>query len=529
MAPNRGAACIVLSVLGCLQAVTYGVITKFSFSFSFGAIDRPIRTVVGLFLASTLCYFLALLCVFRWKALAESWRIVLLFALLFRMTLVASQPILEIDFYRYLWDGRVTLSGLNPYHHSPFEIEDAVDEPQPSAELAELVSLSRQSPTVQTIFSRVHWRAVPTVYPPAAQAVFALAARFTPADAPLETHILVLKSLLILFDLGTVGVLIVLLKHLGLPPAWALVYAWCPLVLKEFANSGHLDAVAIFFTTLALYLLLRWSSLLGAGIGMGVLGVAVLSKSYPLVLLPVVSAWLLGRFGWKAILPLLATPLIITAGYAPFIGGTSSHHAGSGLSTFLTEWETNDYLFMLVYDNVRPSEPEAAPWHIVVPEAWRESLDRDVWQPARDIFNLPLKANAAFIATQAFMGTILLLLCLGWAWRAYRNPEAESLLRGSFRSLAWGWLLSSAQNPWYLLCCLPLMVFDSRCSWFLLFGLVWLYYVRFWFDDQPWDARPLRDGDLVWLEFAPFFLALTIESWLPCLSGGAKSCVPESC
>ena len=33
-----------------------------------------------------------------------------------------------------------------------------------------------------------------------------------------------------------------------------MIYAWCPLVIKEIANSGHLDALAYFLATLAIYL-----------------------------------------------------------------------------------------------------------------------------------------------------------------------------------------------------------------------------------------------------------------------------------
>jgi len=529
---NRAATRFCLWLMGSLQAAFYGLIAVRSDTFAFGASDRPVLAVVVLFVAATLCYFVALACVLRWNVHAVDWPVVVLFAVLGRLILLPSQPILEIDFYRYLWDGRAVLSGANPYHYSPFEIEEAAFDREPPDEVTGLVATSRQSAAVQTIFERVHWRAVPTVYPPAAQAVFAVAAWATPVAAPLESHVLVLKTIFVLFDLGAVGVLIALLRHLHLPGAWSLAYAWCPLVLKEVANSGHLDAIAVFFTTLAVYLLLRWPSLLGAVAGVAMLGIAILSKSYPLVLLPVVAAWLLARFRAAGVLPLLVVPVVVAAGYLPFAGPAArigGHHAGSGLGTFLTEWESNDYLFMLVYDNIRASTADATARHVLVPAAWREALQRHLWAPAHDELGLPMKASAAFVATQGLMGTLLVLLCLRWGWQIYQDPQARSLLRGVFRTLAWSWLLSSAQNPWYLLWCLPFMIFDGRGCWFLLPGLVWCYYVRFWLEAQPWDERPFAEADLVWLEYAPFFLVLVIESWRLRLSGGAAPCVAKSC
>lgn len=49
--------------------------------------------------------------------------LVLGFALLFRVVLLWSDPIQEDDFYRYLWNGKVVASGLNPYRFAPQIVE----------------------------------------------------------------------------------------------------------------------------------------------------------------------------------------------------------------------------------------------------------------------------------------------------------------------------------------------------------------------------------------------------------------------
>jgi hypothetical protein len=38
-------------------------------------------------------------------------------------------------------------------------------------------------------------------------------------------------------------------RHLG----WSLAYAWCPLAVKEVANTGHLDSIPVFLTVLAVH------------------------------------------------------------------------------------------------------------------------------------------------------------------------------------------------------------------------------------------------------------------------------------
>ena len=117
------------------------------------------------------------------------------------------------------------------------------------------------------------------------------------------------------------------------------------------------------------------------------------------------------------------------------------------------------------------------------------------------------------------MGSLVAGLSLFWAWRILREPDPELLFRGVGLVLAWGWLLSSTPHPWYLIWSLPFLVFVPQRSWFLMTGLVFIYYMRFWFEYQ---ASPLGleavedmldwfDHEFVWFEYVPFFAALIAE------------------
>ena len=80
-----------------------------------------------------------------------------------RLLTLTAPPILSSDMYRYVWDGRVQLAGINPYRYVP-----AAD-----PELAFL-----RDAAVYPHINRAEY--AHTVYPPAAQAIFALAAIATP-------------------------------------------------------------------------------------------------------------------------------------------------------------------------------------------------------------------------------------------------------------------------------------------------------------------------------------------------------------
>jgi hypothetical protein len=569
LVPGRNRS--ILWLLGSCSCLIYGVVLALSAQFPFGEghQERPILAVLALLGAATLVYFLALGCVFQQRRNASesldqersddrhTLRVVWFFAIAYRLILLPSAPIQEIDFYRYLWDGQLVAHGFNPYHFSPAQLDRWSSAAPPGSDLFGQGELSRSSETVTSIFQRVHHREVPTVYPPAAQWVFAAAAALTPGNASCWTHILVLKVGFVALDLGTMLVLVGLLRRLQMPTSWCLAYGWCPLAIKEVANSGHLDVVAVFFTTLALYLLVSNRSAtkeqdrpaLAATLAAGLaLGLAVLAKSYPIILLPVVGAFLLVRFGGRALLVLGVFAATVVLGYLPFLDVFSSpapaaasarapidsdpddgrialplptpqsSHPWTGLATFLGRWQMNDFLFMIVHENLR--RPGAAPdlWFVLLPKSWREQLD-DGTRAAFQDHPWPPGIDPAFVTTQLVMGAILLGLTAIWAWRVSRQPEPAELLRAAFLTLAWGWLLSSAQNPWYLLWCLPLMVFDGRRSWFLLTGLVLLYYLRFWLEYRAGDsaadataAQSLFDFHLVWLEYVPFFLALLAET-----------------
>jgi len=84
-----------------------------------------------------------------------------------------STPVYENDFKRYLWDGSVTASGENPYRFSPDEIFKA-GEPGASS-IPDLATLAIRSNEADYLAAQINSPTLTTIYPPAAQGVFAAA------------------------------------------------------------------------------------------------------------------------------------------------------------------------------------------------------------------------------------------------------------------------------------------------------------------------------------------------------------------
>ena len=205
------------------------------------------------------------------------------FAVLFRLSLIFAPPYLSDDIYRYIWDGRVQAAGINPYRYVPA-----------APELAQLRD--------DDIYPKINRREYAhTIYPPAAQVVFLLTTRIS------ET-VTWMKLTMLIFELVTIWALAQLLHLLGRPRQLLLLYAWHPLVVWEFAGSGHVDAIAIGFIALAL---LAWQKRSDAGAGFA-LACATLTKLFPAVLLPA----LLKQGRWKIVPFFVAT---IAAGYLAYL------------------------------------------------------------------------------------------------------------------------------------------------------------------------------------------------------------------
>lgn len=538
-----------LSIAGCVSVLLYAAIAWLSWRFEFHTAGetRPILSVMALFAGAFAVYAWATFAVYRLgPAIADrnssSLKVILFVAVIFRLVMLFSLPIQEVDIYRYLWDGAVSNQGISPFAYSPLEVREASKpsnnkfsgDRNRANDLARLTALRDSEPGLDEILSRVHFPELPTIYPATSQAVFAAVDRVTPSNATLLTRVFLMKACLIGFDIATLFTVMALLRLLGQPATWVIGYAWCPLLMKEFAGSGHLDAIAVFLTTLTIFLatqlLVRFKPCNRLTLRLTIVGfvfaLAVGSKLYPIILAPLFLGVVAKRFGFKQVVAPVLTAMVVTAALlAPMMPGNSQPTAtdpSKGVTTFLQQWEMNDFIFLLLLENLRPAAevaPEYVPWFSVVPDGIRTAIAGQV----TDAFGVPA-GQTAFAVSRAITLGVFAVIAIGLAVRVSRIADplasATAFIEATFLTLAWFWLLCPTQNPWYWTWALPFLPFARGRAWMAVSGLVLIYYLRFWFDyhytdlavlGTPYRGVTFYDFVFTWIEFAPFFAWLALD------------------
>lgn len=567
---------ILLTMLASISATGYAILLWLSkdFSIDIAAADKPTVWMLAIFGCLFVAYWLAI-----WLAISMTpsrWLTTGIIAVscLFRGILLPSTPILEIDIYRYIWDGAVLTEGVSPYRYTPQQVLDAVNAggAPNDAKLQRLVELQAGSGSLNESLNRIHFEHFPSPYPMVSQAVFALSAMITPDSATTQTRLVTMKALLVAFDLATLAVVMLLLREVGLHAGWSIAYGWCPLVMKEFANGGHLDSIAIFFTTLSIWLLVRTTKQTSERIPKPLLPAAALAlaigaKLYPVVLMPLFAAVWLRRISWQATgVGVAATALISAVLLYPLLGVDSSEPAKSvlqageqadvdpgqlseplvegpkpvdadaGIKAFLSQWEMNDLIFMLVLENLRPQSevlPERQPWFVVSSDEWAKRVVTGWARLTRQIDREPLVEQAvvaltptefkraSFSLARAITGAAFGLLACWLAWRAAGSENPHDWCRAAMLTLAWFWLTCPTQNPWYWCWVVPFLPFARYRAWYTVAALTMLYYLRFWlmahYDKStvlgtPYNGAYFFYFVIAWIEFLPVFIALAWES-----------------
>ena len=193
-------------------------------------------------------------------------------AILFRLVFLFSTPNLSQDFYRFIWDGRMLLNGMNPYLSLPaYFIQQNLEPVAEAAKLYEGMGTLNGS----------HY----TNYPPLNQFCFFIAALF--ASKSILGSILVLRSIIILADLGILYFGSKLLRHLKLPAKNIFWYFLNPFIIIEMTGNLHFEPVMLFFLVWALYKLHLQKWLWAATL----LACSISVKLIPLLFLPLFFQW----------------------------------------------------------------------------------------------------------------------------------------------------------------------------------------------------------------------------------------------
>lgn len=378
--------------------------------------DEHVVEVVAVAMAAGVVYLVA-----AWLAsgLRNSTRlataIILLAAVLFRLTLLDLPPSLSDDLYRYQWDGQLQLAGDNPYLVTP-EARRLPGQTRPQLPAAGYT----------------------TAFGPVPQLLFLLTAHVD--------GVLAFKLLMVMFDLASLLLVMALLRARTLPLERALVYGWCPLVVIEFAGSGHSDAILIFGILLACWLMERNRAVLSSL----PLAAAVMAKWFPAMLLPV----FVRRSGWRGLVVFTAA---IALGFLPYLDAGWSLIAG--VRSYAESWRNNASLFDL------------------------------------------LRAATGSDAAASLIAAIVLA-----ALALYLAAKRAEPLRACYVLIAALLLLSPSVFPWYLIWLIPFLCFYPNSGFLLWTATIFLSYdVLIGYKVLgTWQYDPT----LAWLEYAPVFALL---------------------
>lgn len=331
--------------------------------------------------------------------------IVLLVAMAVRAPFLFEDALLSPDVLRYRWDGRVVVSGRNPYRFPP--------------EAAGLAHLRDQS------FEDIEHREIRSVYPPVAQLLFGI-------WAAIGGSLMVWRLLLFIVEIGVLRIL----WRVG--PSIAVAYATCPLVVMEGFWNGHIDVISGAALAAATLQVIRRPGVAGA-----LTGAAAAIKFIPIAAVPA-----LGRIARRSFWISLAA-----TGGIPLALFTLGGGFGGGLTDYATRWSFNSPAYAAVRGLITTLELDR--WF------------RAVWSVVKDPLQLEVMSDAVYrhlypdYLARAFLLILFAIALIAMLRRTHDVTDAV------VRSVGILLFCSPTIHPWYWLTILPL-VLSGRAAWLAL-------------------------------------------------------------
>lgn len=252
-------------------------------------------------------------------------KIMLQIGLVFRITLLFSTPFLSQDFYRFIWDGRLIMTGINPYAFTPDQVINSTDTIPQLKELYQgMGSLSASH------FSN---------YPPFNQLIFAMAGLISGKSIVGAT--IFFRLVIILADVGIFYFGRKILIHLKQNPNKIFWYFLNPLVILELTGNLHFEGVMLFLLILGFYFLIQHKWIIASLF----IGLSISTKLLPLLLLPLL---------WQIVRPekrLRFYSLILLLNvifFLPFLTSNLVKNYATTIALWFVNFEFNASIYYLV-------------------------------------------------------------------------------------------------------------------------------------------------------------------------------------
>lgn len=388
-------------------------------------------------------------------------------ALIFRGIGVMGYPLFEDDFYRYMWDGYRTATTLDPYSLAP----------------AHFFGLDHVPEQFEDVLSGINYPDIATIYGPVCQWIFAAAYLISPASIwPLQL-IMAIADVLVLLLLCTMT------RGTAL-----LLYAWSPLLIKEFAMTAHPDIAAIALAVLAVYAYRR-SWFFGVGVA---LGLAVGVKVFAILLLPfLLFRQHLIREGLMTMAALSITLLITT-----WVYGTPRVWYPEGLQAMAESWIFNApvYYFLNPWSSFTAAKMMMLGIFLLISGSWVLSIW--YWRFRQSSLSRTVSMPDGLQKPGA----------MAWWIRKHTKPDQYVIPRGDW---LYGFFLICIPvlNPWYLPWLLPFaVIYPSRWVWVASSSILLAYWSGLYTADSSLELHGISTSVLL-IEFG-VVAAMLVWDWL---------------
>lgn len=341
---------------------------------------------------------------------------------------IFSFPNLSNDFYRFLWDGELINSGINPFDFKPNELiwkSNFRGNAYWEELYAGMGELSQENYSCYPVFNQFYF----------------VASTFFSDSILVNTIFLRILILFSLFSGFHYLKKLLLLFNFESSRFW--IFALNPLLIIEVSQNLHFEGVMLSFFIIGLYFLAKNKILQGAFF----LALAIQIKLIPLILLPFLLRWL----NWKKSLltwtltivftMLLSVMLIYPSNYLNFL---------QSITLYFHQFEFNSFILHYYIEYGK----------------WRYGYNR-------------------ILTFGPFLSRLATELILIFAWFG-NNISFEKMMKRMFFAMLIYYFLASTVHPWYLLTPLLLGIFKNYKTVVLWSALVFVSYFSYSTLDQSY-------------------------------------------
>lgn len=237
-----------------------------------------------------------------------------------RLTLMFSTPLLSDDYFRFIWDGKMSTMGINPFSFKPIDIYQNLN-----------------GGSLSYLFQNLNSPNYYSIYPPLNQWCFYIAGLFD----DFYKGILALRVIILGFEVGTFWIIIQLFKRFNINTHKIVNYWLNPLAIIELTGNLHAEGILLFFLLTGYYFLTKGKDF-KAGI---FLALSFSAKLFSLMFLPLLLLKN-GQTRWFKFLFAITSVLIIS--FIPFFNSSTILHFFESFSLYFQNFEFNGSVFQIV-------------------------------------------------------------------------------------------------------------------------------------------------------------------------------------